>query len=142
MKSQEITYRFGTEKFSAEQLQDAMHLYCIAGWFDTPDEMIFLKKLLEGSFVVCSAWSSENKLVGMGRAISDGVSDAYIQDVVVDTDYRGHGIGGNIVKKLAEELKARGILWIGLVGAPGTKSFYRNLGFDAPADYTFWQVSK
>ena len=31
----------------------------------------------------------------MGRAISDGCSDAYIQDVVVYSEFRGQGIGGS-----------------------------------------------
>ena len=65
----------------------------------------------------------------MGRALSDGVSDAYIQDIVVRTDYRGQGWGQKIVSFLVRELRTAGVDWIGLIGAPGTKDFYEKLGF-------------
>ena len=77
--------------------------------------------------------------MGMGRALSDGCSDAYIQDVVVDPGFRGRGIGGKIVMFLVGELRARGVDWIALVGEPGTEAFYRSLGFAAPEGFTFWR---
>ena len=69
-------------------------------------------------------------LAGMGRVISDGVSDGYIQDLVVLPAYRRHGIGQKIVETLVEACKARGVLWIGLVAEPGSESFYERLGFN------------
>jgi len=49
-----------------------------------------------------------SRIIGMGRAISDRVSDAYIQDVTVHSDYRGRGIGKAIVRKLLERLRGNG----------------------------------
>jgi ribosomal protein S18 acetylase RimI-like enzyme len=46
-----------------------------------------------------------DRIIGMGRAISDGVSDAYIQDVTVHPDLRGKGIGKAIIRKLVEQLQ-------------------------------------
>ena len=74
-------------------------------------------------------------MVGMGRAISDGVSDAYIQDVTVLSTYRGRGLGSRIVQCLVAELTRRGIDWVGLVAMPGTASFYEPLGFEPMADF-------
>ena len=65
----------------------------------------------------------------MGRVVSDGVSDAYIQDVVVLDDWRGKGIGKAIVKKLLDFCLEHKLLWIGLVAEPGTKGLYTPLGF-------------
>ena len=48
--------------------------------------------------------------------------------------------GGGIVRTLAAELRRQGVDWIGLVGAPGTEKFYRDLGLTAPAGYTFYQI--
>ena len=64
-----------------------------------------------------------------------GVSDAYIQDIVVRTDYRGQGWGRKIVAFLVKELRAAGVDWIGLVGAPGTKEFYEKMGFAPMPDF-------
>ena len=69
------------------------------------------------------------------RALGDGVSDAYIQDVVVEPDRRGQGIGSELVRMLVAELRKAGVSWIGLVGAPGTERFYRKLGFSPLAGH-------
>jgi aralkylamine N-acetyltransferase len=40
----------------------------------------------------------EKKMIGMGRALSDLTSDAYIQDVTVLKAFRGKGIGKKLFK--------------------------------------------
>jgi len=51
----------------------------------------------------------------MGRAISDGISDAYIQDVTVLSEFRGQGIGTGIVQEILKQLRDDGLQWIGLI---------------------------
>jgi len=70
------------------------------------------------------------KLIGIGRALSDLASDAYIQDVTVLKEFRGKGIGKKIIQTLIEKLKENNVDWIGLVAQPGTSSFYEELGFE------------
>jgi ribosomal protein S18 acetylase RimI-like enzyme len=65
----------------------------------------------------------------MGRVISDGVSDAYIQDLVVLPTYRSQSIGKKIAQKLIEFCQSKGIVWIGLIAEPGSSQFYTSLGF-------------
>ena len=107
---------------------DVLRLYAGPGWWEPGDDPEAIPKLLAGSFRVAAAFDG-GRLVGMARAISDGASDAYIQDVVVEPDRRGQGIGSGLVRMLTAELRAAGVSWIGLVGAPGTEKFYRELGF-------------
>jgi N-acetylglutamate synthase-like GNAT family acetyltransferase len=65
----------------------------------------------------------------MGRVIADGVSDGYIQDLVVLPEYRKSGIGTNIVAALVTRCLQSGITWIGLIAEPDTEKFYLPLGF-------------
>lgn len=65
--------------------------------------------------------------MGMGRSISDGVSDAYIQDVVVDKDFRRQGIGEAIIHRIVQFLLEHNIRWIALISEPGQKSFIAKL---------------
>ena len=65
----------------------------------------------------------------MGRVISDGISDAYIQDLVVLSECRSMGAGKMILARLVEECKSRNITWIGLIAQPGKEDFYRTQGF-------------
>ncbi len=113
-------------------------LYRLAGWWNAGDETRplseWLPRLVAGSFCFASAYDGE-RLVGMGRAISDGVTDAYIQDVVVHPDYRRRGIGAGIVTAIVEFLKEKRIDWIGLIAEPGSAAFYTELGFKPMANY-------
>ena len=79
--------------------------------------------------------------IGMGRAISDGVSDGWIQDVAVLEDWRGKGIGREIVKALLDNCLEKGLGWIGLVAEPGTREFYTPLGFrERPGEPLVYQT--
>lgn len=132
----DIEYR-EIKTFSPAALAEIRRLYLIAGWCSEADDVSFLPPLFAGSELVFSAWSGDH-VAGIGRAISDGVSDAYLQDIVVAPEFRRRGIGTALVTGLTDRLRRRGIGWIGLVGAPGTEAFYASLGFRAPENHTFW----
>jgi len=87
-------------------------------------------RLITGSH--CFVIATEDRdIVGMGRAISDGISDAYIQDLTVRFDRRKRGIGQLILQKLLERLCTDGIAWIGLIAEPGSDALYRRAGFQS-----------
>jgi ribosomal protein S18 acetylase RimI-like enzyme len=126
-------------KVIAEADRDSVKkLYRQAGWWQesdqTPDGNAWIDALVKGSFCFVGAFAG-SEMIGMGRAVSDGVSDAYIQDVVVMKDLRGHGIGAAIIRKIVAFLQERRIGWIGLVAEPGTQPFYRRLGFEVMEGY-------
>lgn len=115
-----------------------LQLYRDAGWWqmdDNPDYLNTVKGIVANSFCFVIATQGE-RIIGMGRAISDGVSDAYIQDVTVLGSERGQGIGKNIIKTLIKHLKDNHLQWIGLISEPGYEGFYSALGFDAMQGYT------
>jgi ribosomal protein S18 acetylase RimI-like enzyme len=66
-------------------------------------------------------------LVGVGRALADGIDCSYIFDVAVLPSYQGSKIGKSIVAKLVELSKdhKKNILY----SYPGKESFYKKLGF-------------
>jgi len=104
-------------------------LYRDAGWWgDGPDDPGHITDIINKSHCFLVAMASD-KIVGMGRVISDGVSDSYIQDVTVSSDWRGQGIATEIVRLLVERLKGEGLNWIALIAESGTQSFYKALGF-------------
>ncbi|OGS10817.1 MAG: hypothetical protein A2234_00410 [Elusimicrobia bacterium RIFOXYA2_FULL_58_8] len=112
----------------AAVLGQIITLYRAQGWWAPGDKPALLKRLIKGSH--CFLLAKKNGvLVGMGRAISDGVSDAYIQDVAVLRSERGTGAGSAIIKALKKRLKADGIGWIGLIAQDDSHSFYSRLGF-------------
>ena len=123
--------------------EDFIALYMDAGWWEESyeDDLSFIEKIIEGSFLFAAVFDISDRAVAMGRVLSDGCSDAYIQDVVVLESYRKQGIGGAIIRALTEELRMRGIDWIGLVGEPGTERFYSHLGFKTMKGYIPMKLS-
>lgn len=106
-------------------------LYQAGGWWkESAEWRAIIPRMIAGSFCFMVAQEG-GRIVGMGRAISDGVSDAYIQDVVVLRTHRGRGIGAELVRRLADHCAGAGISWVGLVAEPGTQPFYERIGFHA-----------
>lgn len=109
-------------------------LYRQAGWWtDAADDPALVAGIVDGSHCFLVARQARI-IIGMGRAISDRTSDAYIQDVTVDAAFRRQGIGSRIVAALVARLNADGIAWVGLIAERKTHSFYRLLGFSPMAD--------
>lgn len=130
-------YRVLTE-FPGDMLERIAGFYLEANWISPGDDTGFLGPALAGSFRVAGAFE-DGLLVGVARALSDGCSDAYIQDVVVDPAFRGRGIGAGLVRFLTAELRQSGVDWIALVGEPGTEAFYRRLGWVRQDGFVMWK---
>lgn len=114
-------------------------LYRAGGWWEESSQWrAIIPEMIRGSFCFVVARGADGRLVGMGRVISDGVSDAYIQDVVVLPEWRGRGVGRAIVERLVAFCQERGVGWVGLVGEPGTGPFYASLGFAPLEGYAPW----
>jgi aralkylamine N-acetyltransferase len=105
-------------------------LYRVGGWWKDYMDPARLRDLIRESYLFAVAIDNcADKSIGMGRVISDGIADAYLQDVVVLPDWRRKGVGKMIVSKLLECCRSRGIFWIGLIAQPETDEFYKSLGF-------------
>ncbi len=83
--------------------------------------------MLAGSQAVVSAWQG-SRLVGFGRASSDGVFRAVLWDVVVAGEHQGHGLGRRIVEALLQEPTLQGVERVYLM-TTNSAGFYQQLGF-------------
>jgi aralkylamine N-acetyltransferase len=124
------------EAVSAAPLDEIVELYRSAGWWqESPEARAIIPAMIRGSLCFMVARSIDGRIIGMARVISDGYSDAYIQDVVVLNDYRKQGIGPELIRRLTQFCVDRKIAWIGLVAEPGTQKIYEELGYGPLAGY-------
>jgi ribosomal protein S18 acetylase RimI-like enzyme len=106
------------------------HLYRAGGWWKDEYDPAGICPLIKGSHIFAVAVNTTTgRAVGMGRVISDGCSDGYIQDVIVLPEYRGRKVGSLIINALIERGRDAGLTWIGLIAEPGNDLFYASLGF-------------
>jgi spermidine synthase len=124
-----VSYKF-IKTADAALLSEIISLYKKQGWWTAKDKPELLTRIIKGShcFVVAVA---QDRMVGIGRAVSDKASDAYIQDVLVKPQSRGEGVGAGIILRLKARLLNDGIKWIGLIAQDNSKNFYGPLGFKA-----------
>ena len=99
-------------------------LYRIAPLGDKPPDA--LRTVFGNSMFKCFV-HADDRIVGAGRALADGLDCAYIADVAVHPGHQGDGLGKEIIRRLAEQ--ARGHKKIILYANPGTEGFYASLGF-------------
>lgn len=113
-----------------QQSIEIIALYRSQGWWKAEDDNQrgLLQRLIAGSHVFIIA-EREEGIIGIGRAISDGVSDAYIQDITVKATFRRQGIGRMILENILKRLTDDGVPWIGLIAEPGSVELYKRIGF-------------
>jgi GNAT superfamily N-acetyltransferase len=67
----------------------------------------------------------ENRLIGFGRAISDGAYQAAVYDVAVVPEFQRKGIGTKILRSILARLPQYNVI---LYASPGKEKFYESLG--------------
>ncbi|NMM62292.1 GNAT family N-acetyltransferase [Clostridium sp. P21] len=71
-----------------------------------------------------------SKLIGYVSVVSNGVLDAYIQDLMVRPDHQNKGIGTELMNKAISYIKEKGIYMISVIyGEEELRSFYERFGF-------------
>ena len=73
----------------------------------------------------------DDKLVGYIDSVSNGVTDAYIQDLMVHPDYQGKGLGTELMNQMIAYLKENRIYIISVVFEESLKPFYDRFGFSS-----------
>lgn len=89
-----------------------------------------LAAALRNSWFEVAAYDG-NRLVGYGRVVTDGLLHAMVYELITERDYRGKGIGSEVLSRLVKECRRAGIRDIQLFCARGMRGFYEKRGFRA-----------
>ena len=98
------------------------------GWPDPPSPETHLSLLGGSDHVVLAIDDKTGRVVGFIAAITDGVLFAYISLVEVLPDYRGRGIGRELVGRMLQKLG--GFYAVDTVCDPEVAPFYAALGME------------
>ncbi|MDD5169931.1 MAG: GNAT family N-acetyltransferase [Syntrophales bacterium] len=83
------------------------------------------RRAFQSSFAVVFVFH-EDRLIGFGRALSDGAYQAAIYDVVVIPEHQGKGIGRVMMENLLQKVAHCNLI---LYANPGKEGFYSTMGF-------------
>ncbi|HHY82784.1 MAG TPA: GNAT family N-acetyltransferase [Clostridiales bacterium] len=81
------------------------------------------------SYFHISVYDSD-RLIGYIDTVSNGVTDAYIQDLMVHPEYQGKGIGTELMNRTIAYLKDRKIYMISVIFEERLLPFYKRFGFN------------
>jgi GNAT superfamily N-acetyltransferase len=111
---------------------DIIEVYKANNWSsaDKPDQL-FNALINSHSFI--TAWHNE-RLVGLGNALSDGYLVVYYPHLIVHPNYHGKGIGKQILNKFQE--KYRHFHQQILVAEGKAVGFYGKCGFERAGETT------
>lgn len=81
--------------------EDLQKLYLSVGWDVYVKNNEDMTVLLKNACYFVTIWDHD-QLVGLTRVISDDHSIAYVQDILIDPDYQGNGIGSKLLNMIKE----------------------------------------
>ncbi|MDF2628321.1 MAG: acetyltransferase [Symbiobacteriaceae bacterium] len=96
------------------------------GWPNSPSPETHLRLLQNSDHVVLAQEDATGKVVGFTTAITDQVLFAYIPLLEVLPEYKGRGIGQELVRRMLAELD--GLYSVDLLCDPELQPFYQRAG--------------
>ena len=90
-----------------------------------------VERLIREAQRVVGVYDGERQ-VGFARAFTDGVSLVYLADVYVLPEYRGRGVGVQLVREMVENGPYADLRWI--LHTRDAHGLYRKLGFREPSE--------
>lgn len=115
------------------QLDEIVNLYESVGWTNYLERVDTLREAYANSLCVLGAYDSEN-LVGILRAVGDGKTIVFIQDILVLPEYQRQGIGSKLLQAVMERYQDVYQMELLTDNTEKTKAFYRSAGFTASDD--------
>ena len=120
-------------KYENFHLEEIINLYQSVGWTNYLERISVLEEAYANSLCVIGAYNNE-KLVGIIRAVGDGRTIVFVQDIIVLPEYQRKGIGTKLLKAVMDKYHDVYQMELLTDNTEKTKAFYRSVGFTASDD--------
>ena len=116
------------KNYSAYNEKEILKVYSSVGWTAYTDDPQALKQGFQNSLLVLAAYERE-ELLGIIRAVGDGVTIVFIQDLLVFPEKKRKGVGTALVKAVLKRYQTVRQIELTTDQSPETAAFYESLGF-------------
>ena len=114
-------------EYKEYQEDEILRLYTEVGWTAYTDDMAALRQGYEHSLLVLAAYEND-ELLGVIRAVGDGATIVYVQDLLVLPKWQRQGVGTALVQAVLDRYADVRQIVLATDNTPGTVAFYKSLG--------------
>lgn len=108
--------------------EEILRLYTEVGWTAYTKDMSALEQGYKHSLLVLSAYENE-ELLGIVRAVGDGHTIVFVQDILVFPEKQRQGVGTALLKAVLNRYPDVRQIELVTDNTPKTVAFYKSLGF-------------
>ena len=107
---------------------EILRLYASVGWTSYTDNPDVLRKGFEKSMLTLSAYDGE-ELLGLIRAVGDGCTIVFVQDILVFPEHQRKGVGTALLQAVLDRYSHVRQIELATDNTPKTTAFYKSMGF-------------
>ena len=107
---------------------EILRLYASVGWTAYTDQPEVLRKGFENSMLTLAAYEGD-LLLGIIRAVGDGHTVVFVQDILVFPENQRKGIGSALLQAILDRYSHVRQILLATDNTPKTIAFYKSMGF-------------
>lgn len=107
---------------------EILHLYASVGWTAYTDYPEELCKGFVNSMLTLAAYEG-NQLLGIIRAVGDGYTIVFVQDILVFPEHQRKGIGSALLQAILDRYSHVRQIMLATDNTLKTIAFYKSIGF-------------
>lgn len=107
---------------------EILDLYASVGWTAYTDDPAALRNGFANSLLTLAAYE-EATLVGLIRAVGDGHTVVFVQNILVRPQFQRRGIGSALLQAVLNQYANVRQIELATDDTPKTTAFYRSMGF-------------
>lgn len=115
-------------EYTTYREEEILPLYADAGWTAYTDDPAALREGFAHSLLVLAAYEG-GELLGIIRAVGDGHTIVFIQDILVFARHQRKGVGTALLRAVLNRYRHVRQIELATDNTPRTVAFYRSMGF-------------
>ena len=116
------------KEYKEYQEDEIRALYAAVGWTAYTEDLPALERGFQNSLLVLAAYE-DGELIGLIRAVGDGATVVFVQDLLVAPQKQRRGVGTALLKAVLDRYSNVRQLLLTTDNTPNTIAFYKSLGF-------------
>lgn len=116
------------KEYNAYNEEEILSLYKSVGWTAYTEQPDVLRQGFENSMLILAAYDDE-KLLGIIRAVGDGATIVFVQDILVFPEYQRRGVGTALLQAVLNRYDNVRQIELATDNTEKTVAFYKSMGF-------------